>query len=335
MPKNFIFLWADRDWKIDVILDMEASDILIHYAYEDEIKRWKKNESSETKYKHREGIRLNPMTLKNPKQQQPRIMLDSGAYSAWKQGVEIDIEKYIDYIKDNAERLDTYVNLDVIPGKPNVPRTLDEVEASAKASYKNLQIMKRAGLNPIPVFHMGERLYWLDRLIKDGHDYIGISPAADEHAAAIIVWLDEVFSTITDDQGRATIKTHGFGVASFDIMKRYPWHTCDATSWALTAGYGSIYVPIYRNGEPDYSMPPVKLTISEADRKNGVPPDHYSRFGPLMRDRVKHFLEKEVGITIKQAETDYDHRARAVVFFYQRFQQAIGDVRFKHKRGFS
>jgi len=90
-------------------------------------------------------------------------MLDSGAYSAWNRDETIDIDEYIAFIKKHRKLVDTYVNLDVIPGKYGRPRTQQEVEASAKLSYENLQYMKSKGLSPIPVFHQGERFHWLER----------------------------------------------------------------------------------------------------------------------------------------------------------------------------
>ena len=57
-----------------------------------------------------------------------------------------------------------YVNLDSIPAK----KTLEAREAAARQSYKNQQVMKEAGLHPIPVFHQGENWLWLEKMLKDG-----------------------------------------------------------------------------------------------------------------------------------------------------------------------
>lgn len=45
-----------------------------------------------------------------------KIMLDSGAYSAWTLGNSIDIDDYISFIKRKTAHLECYVNLDVIAG---------------------------------------------------------------------------------------------------------------------------------------------------------------------------------------------------------------------------
>ena len=262
-----------------------------------------------------------------------RIILDSGAFSAWKRGIQIDLKDYIAYVKKNEHLLQAYVNLDVIPGSPDRQATQAEIESAAASSYKNLQSMKKAGLDPMPVFHFGEDFKWLERLLFDQEPYIGIGGLANASGTPQqIAWLDRVFTRLTDLEGRPIVRTHGFGVASFDLLKRYPWYTCDATSWALTAAYGGIYVPVYQNGIPDYTFPPVKLTVSEVDRKAGkMPPDHYLRYGPLMKRRVMDILEHEVGVRVEDAVKDYETRARAIVFFMRRFETAIGEQPFRHR----
>lgn len=263
-----------------------------------------------------------------------KIMLDSGAFSAWSKGEKIDLDQYIAYIKANEHCVDRYVNLDVIPGSRNKPRTQAEVEDSAKQSYANLRKMKAAGLNPIPVFHRGERFYWLHKMLDEGEKYIGVSPSLYIVGANVAMeWLDRVFTILTDAGGKPSIDTHGFAVSSFDLLKRYPWTTCDATSWALTAAFGSILVPVYRNGAPDYAETPVKLSVSEVDRKRGsLPPDHYLRYGPLMKRRVLDFLEHEVGVSVEDAAKDYEVRARAVVYFMRHFEAAIGERPFRFRQ---
>jgi len=72
----------------------------------------------------------------NPK---VNIMLDSGAYSAWKKKEEVDLNEYIEYCKANKDRLYSMVNLDVI--------------GNAEQSLENFKIMKKEGLDVVPVFH--------------------------------------------------------------------------------------------------------------------------------------------------------------------------------------
>ena len=100
-------------------------------------------------------------------------MVDSGAYSAWKQPKHkrkpIDLDAYISFCIANQAYIDTIVNLDVIPGEDGRKPTFGEVEDSAKKGYSNLKKMEEHGLSPIPVFHQGEDMYWLERLLGEGY----------------------------------------------------------------------------------------------------------------------------------------------------------------------
>lgn len=268
------------------------------------------------------------------------LILDSGAFSAWKRDEKIDRQKYLTYIRKNEKKIHRCVNLDTIPGRFGIKRTKADVDFAAEQSYENQQWFKSKGIHPIPVFHQGEDLKWLDRYLDDGEDYIGISPMGDLPVTATLPWLDEMFNLITDKDGWPKFKTHGFGVASFNLMKRYPWYTCDATSWAQTAGFGSIYIPVYRNGVPAYGENPVKLTVSTQGKevmKQGqktvtLASDHYLRLGSLAQGRVKEFLKEAVGLTVEQVAEDYKARCDVIVYCLLQFQNAIGEQPFKFKR---
>lgn len=260
-----------------------------------------------------------------------KLMLDSGAFSAWSKGEQIDIDDYIQYIEDHRQYIVSYVNLDVIPGKPGQERTIEMAEEAAEASYKNFLYMRKHRLDPIPVVHLGEKYKWVQRYLDDGCKYIGLSPSTGLIAKVnSMAWLDGIFTRLTDKEGRPLVKTHGFAVSSFDLMKRYPWHTCDATSWALTAAFGGIYVPVLQGGKPNYSESPVKIAVSDYEDRTKMPKDHITRMGPMVQERVKQFLKDEVGLTLAQVASDYEARAKCVVYVMLKFQDAIGEVRFRH-----
>lgn len=266
-----------------------------------------------------------------------KLMLDSGAFSAHAKGESINLDEYIAYIKTHRKLLDSYFNLDIIPGQRGIRRTSAGIEQAAKASRDNFLRMRKAGLTPIPVFHQEEDFKWLERMVQDIADdskpYLALSTFKELSIPENRNWLDQCFTILTDKAGWPKFKIHGLGIASFDLLKRYPWYSCDATSWALTAAYGSIYVPVYRNGKPVYDEAPVKLTVSEVGKKDGsLGTDHYLRMGPMMQCRVINFLENEVGVKVKDAATNYEVRARAIVFFYLKFQSAIGEQPFRFRR---
>ncbi len=276
-----------------------------------------------------------------------KTLLDSGSYASWKKGEQINLQNYIAFIQRHKDYIVECVNLDVIPGEPGRTPTQLEVEDSAQRSYDNLQTMKEHGLKPIPVFHQGESFHWLQRYIDDGEQYIGISPAADMmgwRGARPEVWLDQVFSYITDDDGKPIIRTHGFGVTGAKYLRRYPWDTCDSTSWTQIANFGKIMVPIYVNGKPNYLSDPHYVHVSDFTIR--VPDgfvsardkakDQFGNLGKLEQDQVIRFVTEECKLTMTQVRYCDNERRKALVTYWKNVVATIGDVKtFKYKKKWS
>lgn len=282
-----------------------------------------------------------------------KLLLDSGAFSAWSKGEAINLENYLQFILEHRAHIEYCVNLDTIPGKgKGSTRTQLDVEESAQKSYDNWLHMREkldpTGLYVVPVFHQGEQWKWLEKYIADGADYVGISPMADLPQPTIQRWLDEVFTRLTDKDGRATIKTHGFGVAAFRLLKRYPWFSCDAATWALVGGRGDIFLPKFRDGRFDYSEIPIKIKMSNALPRNDRPASdgflsrqqavsldediyQYSNLAPMLRQLVDKFFEEEVGESVMRAIHDDRVRYKATALFLKRFGESLQDVRFEYR----
>lgn len=270
-----------------------------------------------------------------------RLMLDSGAFSAWNRGESLSTEDYIQYVKEHDKYLDSYVNMDVIPGKWGEKYTQKDVDYSATKSYENLQIMKAAGLSPLPVYHQGEDWSWLERLIDDGETHIGISIKKDMAASRgrklisnQIKWLDRAFSLLSNKEGKLLAKVHGFGITTFPLMLRYPWWSVDSTSWSLQAGYGKILVPNYVKGRPDYTRKPFSVVMSgRQQRWGGNRKSQFESLSPKYLDCALRFLTEEVGTTPSEARYDDAVRRRAVLKCYEGFVACKREFRFKYRPG--
>lgn len=192
------------------------------------------------------------------------LFLDSGAFSALTQGVEIDIQKYIEFIKRNIDVIQVYVNLDVI-GDP-------------VATFENQMIMENAGLKPLPVYHYKEPYYFLEQYLQRGYDYIGLGGmVATGEKSSMRSWLDETFEKyVCDKAGWPKVKVHGFGMTALKYMMRYPWYSVDSTSWVLTGRMGDILIPKKTNGEYDYKKIPHKLTVSNTSPAQGKIGGHFN-----------------------------------------------------------
>lgn len=172
------------------------------------------------------------------------LMLDSGAFSIWKAGEgAINLPEYIKYcLKLQEEKIFkslTCISLDKIPGTVNIAASQPQILEAADISLKNYLQMRDAGVkNVLPVYHLGEPLDCLKKLIDTGCDYIGLGGLAravgDKKKSN---WLDSVF-TFFRKYNCPDMKTHGFGITSSPLLLKYPFHSVDSSSLMIAIGFG-------------------------------------------------------------------------------------------------
>lgn len=204
------------------------------------------------------------------------LFLDSGAFSARSQGAKIDIQEYIQFIKEHEDVIDVYANLDVI--------------GDAKATYKNQRTMEKAGLSPLPVFHQGEKIWYLERYLER-YDYIAFGGMVGSNSGTLILWLDRIFQDfICDSRGLPKVKVHGFGLTSLKLMLRYPWYSVDSTSWVTTGRMGSIYVPRFRNGQWIYDENSWKIAVSNRSPSAKEAGQHIETLPPMQKQVILDYI---------------------------------------------
>lgn len=150
------------------------------------------------------------------------IMMDSGAYSVSKRGLAIDLDKYIEFLKSNRDKIDVCVALDVI-GNP-------------KQSYENWLYMIDKGIdNAIPVYHLGEDIKWLD-LYCEKTDFVGIGGIAGSvtNWKLYIPFLRRIVNRYPNH------KFHAFGLNSYKALRMVDLYSCDATSWLVGQKFAEL-----------------------------------------------------------------------------------------------
>ncbi len=150
------------------------------------------------------------------------VFLDSGAWSAFTQGVPIDLEKYAAFIRRFGHWFEAYSNLDDMT---DPARTWD-----------NQRRLEDLGLAPIPVFHTGEPFTWLERYIER-YRYIALGKIIPHTAnrRAIVPWICKAFKLAG---GRAVF--HGFGCTNWQLVCMFPWYSVDSSSWGASFRYGIV-----------------------------------------------------------------------------------------------
>lgn len=260
----------------------------------------------------------------------PKIMLDSGAFSVWKRGGEIDVRQYGRFIAEHEGVLWAAVTLDVLPGRPGITRTMQQTEEAAAQSAKNTAILRKmvsAKIPLMPVFHQGERLYWLEKMLKDGYDYIGLSPNKSLRTPQKLAWLDEVFSILAAG-GYPPARFHAFGETSFRVLTRYPWESADSTTWIIIGAMGQILVPgKSRQGKPDYQRAPILINVSSGlNGKSSVGAHSHSKsfphLGPSFQAWVLAYA-KDCGFSMKELQVDDKARKMLCAEYFKRFAQSI------------
>ena len=221
------------------------------------------------------------------------LFLDSGAFSAFTQGVDIDIDEYIAFIKEHEKYLEVYANLDVI--------------GSARKTYQNQRYMEKAGLSPLPCYHYGEPVRYLERYVNN-YDHIALGGMVPISTVYLQKWLDEVWSKyICDSKGMPKVKVHGFGLTSHKLMWRYPWYSVDSTSWVVTGRLGSVLVPKKKGGAWDYKMAPWKVAVSERSPSKKEAGKHFSSFKPMEQEVIREYFKDRgyiVGLSEFKMESD-------------------------------
>lgn len=165
------------------------------------------------------------------------IFLDSGAFSMFTQGVEVDLSKYAQFIIDNRDIIHIASNLDVI-GKDAEQGTYDNQQALER-------LLENHELDVKPVHHARDKDTWLRRYMDEGYEDIFLGGMVPESTPYLRGWLDHVFSEIIcDGAGLPRVRIHGFGLTTLELMLRYPWFSVDSTAWVMNSRYGICFMDI-------------------------------------------------------------------------------------------
>ena len=229
------------------------------------------------------------------------LFLDSGAYSAFTQNIDIHIDEYIEYIKTNREFISIFAVLDSI-GDP-------------EKTLKNQLYMELKGLLPLPCFHYGEDHRYLQYYVEK-YKYIALGGMVKKPKNQLRYWLDEIWGIyLVNTDGTAKVKIHGFGMTSVTFMKRYPWYSVDSTSWVLTGRFGTVFCNV-----GDYN----KIIISNKGDITGA--NHYCQLDKHSQERVQnYFANLGEGYTIEELADDYKKRDEVNILYFLDLEKQLTD----------
>lgn len=218
-----------------------------------------------------------------------KVFLDSGAFSAWNIGTTIDLTGYCNYIKEHWDLWrweDDALMCSVLDGIGDPVKT-----------WQNQIEMERQGVRPLPCFHFGEPPEALEWYIER-YSYITLGGMVGKTTQQLEQWLDVIWEKhLLDASGKPRTKVHAFGITSFKIMERYPWFSCDSSSWIQTAAFGNIITERWGN-----------ICVSDQSASKHQFGRHVTTLSPIERQTVEQYLDQE-GFNIPRLESVYESRA--------------------------
>ena len=144
------------------------------------------------------------------------LLIDSGAFTAYKSGEPIDIDTYIEACKRYESKVWKYIALDVIWDN--------------KGTEENLNKMVKAGLKPIPVLTA-------DSNIELINDYVNINENVCVAGGTICKgdWMKQRYQQAASRGA----KVHGLGFVKFPDVYRLPLYSVDSSAWTVGQVFGN------------------------------------------------------------------------------------------------
>lgn len=146
----------------------------------------------------------------------PLLLLDSGAFTSFNTGGQIDFASYMAYVSEVKDEVLAAINLDQIPGTKGKRATPVETERACIVSFDRWLQLQATGALILPVFHQTDDPAWLRRYIDEGATFMGISPSDNMPDVLRKRWLLETHDAL-DRSGvglNRTVFTHVLGMFS-------------------------------------------------------------------------------------------------------------------------
>jgi hypothetical protein len=163
-----------------------------------------------------------PVSVINANAGSFNILLDSGAFTAYKSKREINFKEYCAFVKNPPFKIWRYFALDKIG---------DDL-----ITKRNLDSMLSKGLNPVPVFQRGQSLDVLYRL-QETFSLIGIGGLASARCDAD---AKSYLKFILERKDIDKKKLHILGLKNLDFLRLYRPYSADTSEVLRSFQFGEI-----------------------------------------------------------------------------------------------
>ena len=173
-----------------------------------------------------------------------KLLVDSGAFSAFTKGKQVNLDEYIAWINKVSPWVDYFIALDIIPGE-----SVDNA-AVAEGGYKNYVYMLQNVNCPEkiwPVHHASDPDEYLYRILSTEIQpgvlvpYICLGGLVGTNAS-ILPFLQSMEHKISKSCN-PDVKVHALGVTSIPTLSSVSFTSCDSAAWIFSASTGNIMTP--------------------------------------------------------------------------------------------
>lgn len=171
------------------------------------------------------------------------FILDNGAFTYWKNNEEPKWDDFYCWVENYRfhPRFQWFLVPDIIGG-------------SVEENNKQLVICPMPINITVPVFHVGEPLDRIMMIIEKGYHCIGIgtTPGFELKSAAFFNEMRKIFETVCNHEGIPKIKVHGLRMLDPEIVREFPFSSCDSATSAMESifdcKWGHRYFPKTQSG---------------------------------------------------------------------------------------
>ena len=258
-----------------------------------------------------------------------KLFIDSGAFTAWTKGAQIDVDEYINWLNERKDFITLFGQVDKIPGDIKTGATSKQVKEAAEETWQNYLYMRERVINKdglLYTFHVGEPYKYLEQALewKDENGnhikYIALGGMVGKPSNVKIGFLNKCFEIISNSNN-PNVQVHTFGMTSLNLLTSYPITSADSTGWIMTAVTGSVFSP-YGNiclsvETQTNNTKEVKNNLVDIEVTNAK---NFINLPKYKQDLLLEYINK-TGFKLKELQNDYRQREKFNIKYLQEWSE--------------